>query len=175
MNLGLVPLGWVHLLASLIAIAIGAAVLVRAKGTEVHKARGRIYVTAMIVTSVTALGIYRQGVFFFPHWFAVAALIITAAGVAAAHFKTPRTGWVHVHLTCMVASFYILIGGAVNEVFLRVNLLRRLVPDFNSSPAVGMTHVSVLLLFVALIGYFNVVLVLRARAMRGAALRGTVQ
>jgi hypothetical protein len=80
MNLDLLPLGWVHFLASLVAIVTGAAVLVRPKGTAVHKARGRIYAAAIVVTGLTALGIYRVGGFFFAHWFGVAALIITAVG-----------------------------------------------------------------------------------------------
>jgi uncharacterized membrane protein len=166
MNLDLFPLGWVHLVASLVAIAIGAAVLVRPKGTAVHKARGWIYAAAIIMTSLTALAIYRLGVFFFAHWFAVAALIVTAAGVAAAHFKIPRIGWIHVHLTCMVASFYILIGGAVNEVFLRVTFLRRLIPDSNLPGAIGATHFSVMVLFALLIIYFNGAALMRDRTMR---------
>jgi uncharacterized membrane protein len=168
MNLDLSPLGWGHLLASLVAIAIGAAVLVRPKGTAVHRARGRIYAVAILATSLTALGIYRLGVFFFAHWFAVAALIVTAAGVAAAHFRQPRAGWINLHLTCMVASFYILIGGAVNEVFLRVNFLR----DFHSPLAVGLTHSAILLLFAALIGYFNAAALLRARTARRISSNG---
>jgi uncharacterized membrane protein len=170
MNLDLLLLGWVHLMASLAAMAFGAAVLARPKGTAGHKTRGRIYAASMAATCLTALGICRRGVFFFPHWLAVAALITTAAGFAAAHFKIPRAGWIHVHLTCMLASLYILVGGVVNEAFLRVNFLRRLVPDFNSSPAVGMTHLCVMLLFAALIGYFNVAVLVRGRAMRGASL-----
>jgi uncharacterized membrane protein len=171
MDLDLLPLGWVHFLASLAAMAAGAIVLMRPKGTALHKARGGIYVAAMVVTSLTALGIYRRGVFFFPHWLAVAALIITAAAIAAAHFKVPKAGWVHMHLTCMVTSYYLLVGGVVNEAFLRVNFLRRLVPDFNSSAAVGMTQFAVMLLFAALIGYFNVAVALRTRSMRGIASR----
>jgi uncharacterized membrane protein len=172
MNLDLFPLGWVHLVASLVAIAIGAAVLVHPKGTAVHKARGWIYAVAIIVTSLTALAIYRLGVFFFAHWFAVAALIVTAAGVAAAHFKIPRIGWMHVHLTCMVASFYILIGGAVNEVFLRVTFLRRLIPDSNLPVAIGATHYFVMFLFALLIIYFNGAALMRARAIRRIWLNG---
>jgi uncharacterized membrane protein len=173
MNLDLLPLGWVHFLASLVAIAVGVVVLVRPKGTAIHKAHGSIYVIVIVVTCLTALGIYRAGSFFFAHWFGVAALIITAVGVTAAHFKIPRVGWMHLHLTCMVASFYILIGGGVNEVFLRVNFFRRLVPNFNS-PLVGLTHFSVMLLFAAIIGYFNVVALLRARAVRRTSLNPEV-
>jgi uncharacterized membrane protein len=168
MNLDLFPLGWVHLLASLVAMAIGAILLVRPKGTPVHKARGRIYAAAMAVTCLTALGIYRLGVFFFAHWFAVAALIVTAAGIAAAHFKIPRAGWMHVHLTCMVASCYILIGGAVNEVLVRATFLRRLVPDFNLPRAIAVTQFAVLLLFILLIVYFNIAALLRRPLRAGA-------
>ena len=44
MNLDLYPIGWLHLAFSILALAAGAIVLVRRKGTPVHKLRGRIYV-----------------------------------------------------------------------------------------------------------------------------------
>jgi uncharacterized membrane protein len=65
MNLDLLPLGWVHLMACLAAMAFGGAVLARPKGTADHKARGRIYAVSMAVTSLTALGIYRLRMFSF--------------------------------------------------------------------------------------------------------------
>jgi uncharacterized membrane protein len=161
-NLDLLPLGWVHFIASLAALAAGILVLLRTKGTPVHRLTGRIYALAILVTSFTALGIYRLGSFFFAHWFAVAAVISTLIGLAAVHFRIPRVGWMHLHLTCMLVSFDILIGGAVNEVFLRVNFLHRLVPNL-SSPAVGATHFAVILFFAGLIAYFNAVILIRSR------------
>ena len=157
MNLDLFPLGWVHLVASLAALAVGMLVLLRPKGTPVHKRRGRVYALALLVTSGTALGIYRRGIFFFPHWLALAALIVTTAGVLAAHFQKPRKAWLRLHLTCLLTSLYILVGGGVNEMFLRVDVLRRLAPTLNS-PAVGLTHFGVIIVFLALIGYFNAAL-----------------
>jgi uncharacterized membrane protein len=153
-NLDLLPLGWVHFIASLVALAVGGLVLVRTKGTAAHRRSGRVYLLAIVLTSMTALIIYRLGVFFFPHWFAIAALTVTGIGVGAAHFKKPRTGWTHLHLTCMLLSLYILIGGGVNELFLRVGVLHRLVPDSNS-PVLGMTHSAVMIVFAGLIAYFN--------------------
>ena len=41
--------------------------------------------------------------------------------------------------------------------FLRVDVLRRLAPTLNS-PAVGLTHFGVIIVFLALIGYFNAAL-----------------
>jgi uncharacterized membrane protein len=90
MNLDLFPLGWVRLVASLAALATGMLVLLRPKGTPVHQRRGRLYALTLLVTSVTALGIYRRGIFFFPHWLAIAAPIVTTAGVLAAHCKRPQ-------------------------------------------------------------------------------------
>jgi uncharacterized membrane protein len=165
MNLDLYPLGWVHLVVSLAALAVGMLVVLRPKGTGVHKRRGRVYALTLVVTSVTALGIYRRGIFFFPHWLAIAAIIVTTAGVLAAHFKIPRKAWLHLHLTCLLTSLYILVGGGVNEVFLRVDILRPLAATLNS-PAVGLTHLGVIIVFLSLIGYFNVMVLRRSRTTR---------
>jgi uncharacterized membrane protein len=162
MNLDLFPLGWVHLLASLAALAVGMLVLLRPKGTPVHKRRGRVCALTLLVTSLTGLGIYRRGIFFFPHWLAIATLIVTTTGVLAAHFRMPRKAWLHLHLTCLLTSLYILAGGGVNEVFLCVDALRRLAPTLNS-PVVGLTHLAVQISFSALIGYFNGAALLRTR------------
>jgi hypothetical protein len=44
----------------------------------------------------------------------------------------------------------------VNEVFLRVNILRAMAPNVLNSSLVGMTHFAVMAAFVILIAYFNV-------------------
>ena len=165
MNLDLFPLGWVHLVASFAALAIGALVLLCPKGTPAHKRRGRVYAVALLVTNVTALGIYRRGIFFFLHWLAIAALIVTTVGVLAAHFKVPRRASLHVHLTCLLTSLYLLVGGGVNEAFLRVDALHRLAPTLNS-PMVGLTHLTVQILFLTLIVYFNAMVLRRSRTRR---------
>jgi hypothetical protein len=67
----------------------------------------------------------------------------------------------HLHLTCMVGSYYMLIGGGVNEVFLRVRALQQIVPDVLNSPIVGTTHFVVLVFFFVLFAYFNAALLLR--------------
>ena len=124
-----------------------------------------MYALALLVTSVTALGIYRRGIFFFPHWLAIAALIVTTVGVLAAHFKVPRRAWLHVHLTCLLTSLYLLVGGGVNEAFLRVDALHRLAPTLNSQ-AVGLTHLTLQILFLTLIVYLNAVVLRRSRTRR---------
>jgi uncharacterized membrane protein len=154
------PVGWIHTVASLIALVTGAIVIVRQKGTAAHKLNGRIYVLATIVICLTSFAIYRLNKFWFPHWFAVASLVVTTIGFAFAHFQWPRM-WVHLHLTCMIASYYILIGGGVNEVFLRIDALRSLAPDVLNSPIVDRAHSTVMIVFALLVAYFNAALLLR--------------
>jgi uncharacterized membrane protein len=163
MNLDMSSLGWVHTAACLSALAIGAMVLVLRKATSRHRTLGRIYLVSMLTTNLTALGIYQRGVFYFPHWFAVAALIAITIGLICVRLRRPRGYWRNAHLTCMVASYYMLIGGGVNEVFLRVNALHALAPDVLHSPLVGMTHFMVMILFATLIAYFNIRYWSRAR------------
>jgi hypothetical protein len=90
-------------------------------------------------------------------------------GLVAAHFRIPQTTWLHLHLTFLLMSLYILVGGGVNEVFLRVHMLRLLAPTLNS-PAVGLTHFGVIVVFLALIGYFNAMVLRRSRTRRQAPL-----
>lgn len=156
MNLNLSALGWIHAAACLAALATGMVVLARPKGTARHRRFGHLYLIAMLVTNLSALGIYRRGVFYFPHWFAIAALTVMAIGLLFARFRRPAGYWVNVHLTSMVASYYILIGGGVNEVFLRVDALRAIAPHIPDSPPVRLTHAVVLIVFVILATYFNV-------------------
>jgi uncharacterized membrane protein len=166
MNLDLLPLGWVHLDASLVALGVGAVMLSRAKGTPIHKRRGRIYVAAILLTAATALGIYRTGHVIFAHWLALAVIGVTTLGFLAARLKRPQALWLHVHLTCMVVSCYLLFGGSVNEVFLRVNVLRSFVPNFFHSPVLGMTQLALIVFFAGLIVYFNIAIARRARTAR---------
>jgi uncharacterized membrane protein len=156
MNLDLSLLGWVHTVACLCALATGAIILAGPKGTSRHRLFGHLYLLSMLVTSLTAFGIYRQGVFYRPHWFAVAALMTVTIGFLCVHFRQPRAYWLNAHLTCMVASYYILIGGGVNEVFLRVSVLHAIAPNVNNSPLVGLTHTIVMAVFVMLAAYFNI-------------------
>lgn len=171
MKLDLSLLGWVHTAGCLCALALGAKVLIGQKGTSWHRLFGHLYLASMLVINLTALGIYRRGMFYFPHWFAVAALAAITVGFLCARFRYPARYWVHLHLTSMVTSYYILIGGGVNEVFLRINWLHAIAPDVPGSPAVSFAHAAVFMAFVMLVAYFNFRLLSRRpqrRPARGA-------
>jgi uncharacterized membrane protein len=143
--------GWIHTIACVVAMLAFVPVMLARKGGQRHRASGRAYSIAYVVVCVTALGIYSQQRFWFPHWLAIGGLAVLGVGFLAARLK-PR-GWRYVHLSAMLLSAYNLFGGAVNEAYLRIRPLRELAgANIQASPLVGMTHALVMLVFVLLIG-----------------------
>jgi len=169
-DLNLLFLGWVHTLACLVAMAAFVPVMLARKGNRRHRVSGRVYAVAYVVLCVTSFGIYSQERFWFPHWLAIAGLVVLAAGYLAVRMK-PR-GWRYTHLIAMLLSAYNLFGGAVNEVFLRVRPLRAIADDnILASPVVGMTHGAVMTAFTALIAFYVITSLLRGRPIQNAEFR----
>lgn len=51
--------GWIHLIASMVALIAGSMVLLLKKGTPLHKQIGYVYVVSMGILIATAFMIYR--------------------------------------------------------------------------------------------------------------------
>jgi hypothetical protein len=149
-DLDLTAIGWIHSVACVVAMAAFVPAMLARKGGRTHRAAGKAYALAYLLLCVTSLGIYSVGRFWFPHWTAIAGLVVLAAGYLAVRVKPPH--WRYVHLIGMLLSAYNLFGGAVNEAFLRVAPLRAIAgPNIIASPVVGMTHGVVMMAFTALI------------------------
>ena len=168
MDLSMSVLGWFHTAACVVALATGAWVILTPKGTRRHRAVGRVFTGALVFTCVTSLGIYSRHVWTFAHWFAVFGLAMVGAGWLLARFKRPRGAWRYLHLTCMLLAYYDLLGGGVNEVFLRVKPLRHFWRD--GPQVIGMTHGIIMMGSLALILLFLVATAVgRARLKARAA------
>jgi len=105
----------------------------------------------MIINNITALFIYNAGGFFFPHWLAIAILIIIIPGFLIAKYKNIKY-WLQIHIIFLVISYYLLIGGAINEAFLRIEILKPLMTG--RSFVFGVTHVVAQIIFTGLLIYF---------------------
>src|SRR5262245_12889218 len=139
MDLDLSVIGWLHAIVCVVAMAAFVPAMLARKGSPRHRAAGKMYALAYLALCVTSFGIYAEQRFWFPHWLPLAGLLVLAAGYLAVRAK-PR-GWRQVHLVAMLLSAYNLFGGAVNEAFLRIRVLRALAGDnIVASPVVGMTH-----------------------------------
>ncbi len=119
-------IGWVHSLACMIALVAGPMVFALRKGTRLHRQIGYWYVGAMTAANITALGLFAPiaglPVFNMFHWMAIATLAFLGLGVWAARNQRTWLG-AYGHPVMMVLSFYMLVGGAVNEAFSRIHAL----------------------------------------------------
>lgn len=183
-------IGWLHSLACTLALVVGASNILLAKGTPRHRRAGRIYFYAMLAANLSAFGVYHFDIAHFRplsagantfgifHWEAVATLVLLGLGVYAAP-RQSRALWAYTHPIAMMLTYYMLIGGLINELFSRVMALRGLAMahaprgtvTVASSPIVGMIHATTMLLFLAMILYFVIKTMLyrRGQPRLGAA------
>lgn len=160
-------LGWLHTLACIAALVVGGWNSVTFDRGRWHQLRGDIYAWSMIAANVLVFTIYDFDIDFingkfgpgvpgFFHWLAIVALVFTLIGWFAA--RRQRHGvWAYTHPIAMALSYYVLFGGLVNELFVRIDALRPLAtimvdgqPRFGS-PIIGMSQSAVMLATAVLI------------------------
>ena len=90
-----------------------------------------------------------------------------------------RALWAYVHPLAMLTTYYMLIGGLINEAFVRIDALRAIVrahahgPNaFFATPAVGLAQSGAMLLFIVLALYFVVKVALYRRSLKRGATMG---
>lgn len=123
-------IGWLHTLACVVALVVGGWVLLGAKGTAGHRARGRIYLGAAILANLLAFGVYRFDIQFFPpktgpgilglfHYEAAYTLVLLLAGWFAAT-RQRIAFFAYAHPVLMVMTYYMFVAGLINELFVRI-------------------------------------------------------
>jgi uncharacterized membrane protein len=133
-------LGWIHTFLCALALISGALQLAGSKGTSAHARRGNIYFLSMAIANVMALFIFHgqdllirsgqprllvgQG-FGLVHWLAVITLVVLLLGRLAAS-RQRVAFFAYAHPICMIVTYWMLVGGAINEAFVRVGGLQRL-------------------------------------------------
>lgn len=144
-------ISWSHTTSAFLSLFLGVFVLFATKGNEKHRKIGIYYFYLMLINNFTALFIYNSfGKWFFPHSLAVATLIILIPGYLIT-LKKEYKHWLKIHITSFVISYYLLIGGAINEVFLRY---KPLMMYKVGSPQNGMTQFAAMVLFTIILIYF---------------------
>lgn len=97
------PLIALHTAAASFAVALGLLVLARPKGTQIHKAMGRVWVALMAATAISSFWIMeiRDGAGFSPiHVLSAVVLIALARAIWAI-----RRGRVRTHRINMLSAF----------------------------------------------------------------------
>ena len=131
-------LGWIHIFVCPVALISGALQLAGRKGTPAHARRGNVYFLSMAIANVTALFIFHgdllihhgkpqvvvgQG-FGMAHWLAVITLAVLLLGRLAAS-RQRVAFFAYAHPICMIVTYWFLVGGAINEAFVRLGWLQR--------------------------------------------------
>lgn len=112
----LTPMLWVHFIAVLAALGLGAVQLVAAKGGVLHRQSGRVYVVAMLLGNAGALTSYRGGVNIF-HVFAIVSLVSLALGMLSLRAWLRRGGPARLrsHQIHMAFSYLGLVMAGVSQ------------------------------------------------------------
>ncbi len=142
---------WTHTISASLSLILGIIVLLGVKGNLKHKKIGLWYFYGMLTNNITALFILNAfGKWFFPHYLAIACLTVVIPGIIS--IKLKHKYWLNVHIICMVLSFYLLIGGAINETFLHIPSLKPYL--INNDPVVGATHMIAQILFLGVLVFY---------------------
>jgi len=145
-------ISWTHIISASLSIIFGTIVLFGVKGSARHRKLGLYYFYVMLANNLTALVIVNAfGKWFFPHWLAIACIVVIIPGIIAVKRKRTKH-WLKIHITCLVMSYYLLIGGAINELFLHVEILRPHI--INGGPAIGTAHSVAMIFFTGLLIYY---------------------
>ncbi len=114
------PFGQVHLTFSFIAIASGAMVLVRPKGTRWHRTLGHVYAMAMVGIVVTSFTLYGLTGGFGPfHVAAIVGGITLAGGLWSVLARRPKGTWIEAHASWMAWSYIGLMAAFSAETLTR--------------------------------------------------------
>jgi uncharacterized membrane protein len=117
---GLTNLGLIHTAISVVALAAGAAALVRDKEITARNGLGRIYLWTTVITCITGFGIFQHGGFGKPHMLGVLTLL--ALGAAAVAERTGLLGRASAYVATLSYSltFFLHFIPGVTETFTRL-------------------------------------------------------
>ncbi len=116
------PTGLIHLIAGILALILGLAVLLMQKGTQAHRRVGYAYALSMAVLIISSFGIYRLfgrfGVF---HVFSLVSTFSLVAGLLPMFRKIRKPSHYETHFKRMYFSVVGLYAAFAAESFSRVS------------------------------------------------------
>lgn len=140
-------LAFVHVVISLVAIAVGLIVLGGMLASQRLSKLTAVFLSTTVATSVT-------GFLFFPferllpsHVTGILSLVVLAVAIYALYAKRLAGKWRWIYVTTAVASLYLNVFVLVVQLFLKVPDLKALAPT-QSEPPFAVAQLIVLLLFV---------------------------
>lgn len=109
-----------HVAAAVLAILVGAAVLLLPKGTPTHRAIATVYVLALVLVNVAALSLHRENAFGVFHGLAVASLATIAVGLSPLLLGKRSPQVIATHAYCMTWSYAGLVAAGCGQLTVAV-------------------------------------------------------
>jgi uncharacterized membrane protein len=144
----LTTVGIFHTATGLIALAVGFWALARDREISPRNNLGRVFVGTMLLSSATALGIYRHGGFGPAHVLAVLTLLALAVGTASSLASPFARMSRYLQAVCFSSTILFAVVPGVTEVLMRFPENAPLVP-FSEPSALKPVYGSLLLVFLA--------------------------
>ena len=111
------PLGIAHVGCGFVSLVLGAGVFSLAKGTDLHRAVGALYVFSMFGLNLTAMLLYNLfGTFGVFHVISLINLAILLAGFYTVLLQLPRKRWLRNHYYLMGWSYVGLWAAFATEI-----------------------------------------------------------
>lgn len=161
---GLTPLGVIHTLISLIAVAAGLVALFRDKRIIAGTTTGRIYIWATVLTCLTGFGIFQHGGFGKPHVLGIVTLVVLGVAWLAGRRRLFGGASPYVETVSYSLTFFFHMIPGVTETTTRLPLGKPLLPN---ADAPELQAVAGALFLVFLIGATWQCLQLRSRSRPG--------
>jgi len=118
--LGLTPLGAVHTLISLVALAAGVIALIRLREIPASHPLGRLYIWATVLSCLTGFGIFQHGGFGKPHALGVLTLLVLALAALAGRKRIFGSASRYVETIALSTTLFFHTIPGLTETFTRV-------------------------------------------------------
>ena len=138
--LGLTPLGAVHTLISLVALAAGVIALIRLREIPASHPLGRLYIWATVLSCLTGFGIFQHGGFGKPHALGIITLVALAVGALAGYGRLGAKSR-YIEAVAYSASFLFHWIPAFTETLTRLPLGAPLLPNAEAPELKAITAV----------------------------------
>lgn len=145
--MGLSNLGIFHTIVGVAALFGAIIGFVRYGKINLEERSGSIYFYATLITSVSALGISKQGGFNAGHIFSLFILILVALAYWLYSKKKSSRKARHVENFLLSFSFFLSLVPTINETFTRIPIGQPLAKDIKD-PIIGQTLLILFMLFV---------------------------
>jgi len=165
---GLTPLGIVHTLISLVAVAAGLVAFFRDQRIVAGNTTGRVYIWATVLTCLTGFGIFQHGGFGKPHMLGILTLLVLGVAALAGRRKLFGGGSAYVETVSYSLTFFFHMIPGVTETTTRLPLGKPLLPNADA-PELQVVAGGLFVLFVIGAGWQCLQLRARNRAAGMAA------